>query len=161
MTLRLPVSGEVKDSAGQKNTVSFFVIYTNYFSSNFLFSSSISNYITKNKTSLELQSNFGPDAYNLIHKNCNHFANAFVMKLIGRPIPPHVNRLAHMGSYISCIFPKKMLEAAPVGDGDSSSGSGGGGSSGYQVYGGGVRSHNMNRMGGGGGNTAGNYTAFS
>jgi len=64
----------------------------------------------------ELRSDFGPNAYNLITRNCNHFANALVYTLLRKPIPPYVNRLADIGSCMSCLLPKKMLEAAPVGD---------------------------------------------
>ena len=76
-----------------------------------------------------MRNEFGPNAYNLITKNCNSFANAFVWALLRRTIPPHVNRLAEIGSCCSCLFPKKLLEAAPVDDNSHNS-------SGYQVSGG-------------------------
>lgn len=79
----------------------------------------------------DLRDEFGPDRYNLIRRNCNHFANALVWRLLGRTIPGHVNRLADYGSCCSCFLPKKMLEEAPVGG----EGGSGGGSSGFQVYG--------------------------
>lgn len=79
----------------------------------------------------DLRSQFGPDAYNLITKNCNSFANAFVWALIRKPIPSHVNRLADIGSFCSCLFPQKLLEGAPVGDTNS-----GGNNSGFQMSGG-------------------------
>jgi len=69
-----------------------------------------------------LRSDFGPDDYNLIKKNCNHFANALIYSLLRRQIPSHVNRLADIGSCMSCLLPKKMLESAPVGGNSSSSG---------------------------------------
>jgi hypothetical protein len=73
---------------------------------------------------------FGPDDYNLVRNNCNHFANALVWKLLGRKIPPHINRLADLGVCCSCLLPKQLLEAgAPVGDEASSN------SSGFQVLG--------------------------
>lgn len=74
-----------------------------------------------------LRSQFGPNAYNLVTKNCNSFANALVWALLRRTIPSHVNRLADVGSCCSCLLPKKMLEAAPVGDTNNSNG--------YQVSG--------------------------
>jgi PPPDE putative peptidase domain. len=73
----------------------------------------------------DLTRDFAPDAYHLIHKNCNHFANAFVYRLLRKEIPPFVNRLANIGGYMSCLLPKKMLETAPVGGtagGDSGTG---------------------------------------
>jgi hypothetical protein len=83
---------------------------------------------------IDLRNDFGPDKYNLIHKNCNHFANALSYSLLGKTIPPHVNRLANIGSYVSCILPKKMLENAPVGNTNNES------SSGFQVQAPGSRS---------------------
>lgn len=79
---------------------------------------------------LGLRSQFGPESYNLITKNCNSFANAFCWALLRKTIPSHVNRLADIGSFCSCLLPKKMLEGAPVGDTTSS------GNSGFQVSGG-------------------------
>ena len=79
----------------------------------------------------DLREDFGPDRYNLIRRNCNHFANALVWRLLGRAIPGHVNRLADFGVCCSCLLPKKLLEEAPVGP----NAGGGGGSSGFQVFG--------------------------
>ena len=78
----------------------------------------------------DLREEFGPDRYNLIKRNCNHFANALVWRLLRRTIPGHVNRLANIGQCCSCLLPKKLLEESPVGPGGSG-GSGGG----FQVYG--------------------------
>lgn len=82
---------------------------------------------------LDLRDEFGPDRYNLIRRNCNHFANALVWRLLGRTIPGHVNRLADFGVCFSCLLPKKMLEEAPVGP--NAGGGGSGGNSGFQVFG--------------------------
>lgn len=83
----------------------------------------------------DLRSSFGPDDYNLIRKNCNHFANALVWALLGRQIPAYVNRLADIGVCCSCLLPKQLIEESPVGpNGGRSSGGGSGGSSGFQVY---------------------------
>ena len=81
---------------------------------------------------LDLRDEFGPDRYNLIKRNCNHFANALVWRLLGRTIPGHVNRLADFGVCFSCLLPKKLLEGAPVGP---NAGGGSSGSSGFQVFG--------------------------
>lgn len=80
---------------------------------------------------LDLRDEFGPDRYNLIRRNCNHFANALVWRLLNRTIPGHVNRLADFGTCCSCLLPKKMLEEAPVGPNSG----GGGSSSGFQAFG--------------------------
>lgn len=81
----------------------------------------------------DLRDEFGPDRYNLIRRNCNHFANALVWRLLNRTIPGHVNRLADYGNCCSCLLPKKMLEEAPVGP--NAGGGGSGGSSGFQAFG--------------------------
>lgn len=70
---------------------------------------------------------FGPDDYHLLRRNCNHFTNALVWKLLNQPIPAYINRLAEIGICCSCLLPKEMLEQAPVGDSTS-------GSSGFQAF---------------------------
>ena len=79
-----------------------------------------------------LRDDFGPHDYNLIRRNCNHFANALVWKLLGKTLPGHVNRLADIGVCCSCLLPRKLLETAPVGD-ESSSASSSSSSSSYLV----------------------------
>lgn len=64
----------------------------------------------------ELRQDFGPNDYHLVRKNCNHFANALCWALLGKSIPPYVNRLAEIGIYCSCLLPRQLLEHAPVGD---------------------------------------------
>ncbi len=76
----------------------------------------------------ELKSSFPGSAYNLLNKNCNHFANAFTTRLINKPIPDFVNRLAGIGSYFSCLLPPSMTGQAPVNENPSQS-------SGYMVSG--------------------------
>lgn len=70
----------------------------------------------------ELREEFPPDEYNLIRKNCNHFAAALCWRLLHKRIPPHVNRMADLGVCCSCLLPRQMLENAPVGDPNASSG---------------------------------------
>ena len=81
----------------------------------------------------DLRSEFGPQNYNILTKNCNHFSNALVWVLLRREVPSYINRLAYIGSYVSFLFPKKMLEGAPVGDSSESA-------NGFQVSGGRNRS---------------------
>ena len=69
----------------------------------------------------ELRDEFPPDEYNLIRKNCNHFAAALCWKLLRKRIPPHVNRLADLGACCSCLLPRQMIENAPVGDPNNAS----------------------------------------
>ena len=71
----------------------------------------------------DLRDQFSPDDYNLIRKNCNHFAAALCWRLLQKPLPSHVNRLADLGVCCSCLLPRQMLEQAPVGDPNASSSS--------------------------------------
>jgi deubiquitinase DESI2 len=71
--------------------------------------------------------------YNLLRKNCNHFANAFCWKLVSKTIPPHLNRLADFGACCSCLIPSKMLESAPVTQPTGSAGSSSSYNSGFLV----------------------------
>jgi len=70
-----------------------------------------------NKALDELRNNggFGGNDYNLIRKNCNHFCNALVWRLLQRPIPAYVNRLANIGDCCSCLLPRELLNDSPVG----------------------------------------------
>ena len=65
---------------------------------------------------------FGPHDYNVIRKNCNHFANRLVWKLTGKHAPAYINRIADLGACCACLLPRQMLENAPVGDPDNPSG---------------------------------------
>lgn len=69
------------------------------------------------------------DSYNLVSKNCNHFADAFVFAMLNIHIPSYVNRLANLGNMVSCLFPPSLMNQAPVGQDNG----GGGGGGGYQV----------------------------
>ncbi len=64
-----------------------------------------------------LRDDFGPDDYNFLSRNCNHFADAFCKALIDQRAPAWVNRMANIGSYFSCLFPPQMLGDAPVNEG--------------------------------------------
>lgn len=69
-----------------------------------------------NKALDELRDVYGPHDYNIIRKNCNHFATAFIWKLTGQRVPGYVNRIADVGACCACLLPRQMLENAPVGD---------------------------------------------
>lgn len=70
----------------------------------------------------ELRPAFRGEDYHILNCNCNHFADAFVQKLLGREIPGYVNRLAYIGSFFSCLMPPQLSNQAPV---DSAGSSGG------------------------------------
>jgi len=58
-----------------------------------------------------LRPHFPGDQYNILSKNCNSFADAFCQKLVNRPIPGFVNRLANLGSYFECLMPDQLKNA--------------------------------------------------
>jgi hypothetical protein len=62
----------------------------------------------------DLQSEFPDDGYNLLTKNCNCFSNEFALRLVGKPIPSYVNRLATIGSYCSCLLPPDLQGKDPT-----------------------------------------------
>jgi deubiquitinase DESI2 len=57
---------------------------------------------------------YGGNCYHILNRNCNHFANDFMLRLINKPIPDYVNRLAFYGSIFSCLLPNSMTNNAPV-----------------------------------------------
>jgi len=62
----------------------------------------------------ELRTDFTGSAYNILTRNCNHFADAFLRKILNKPIPSYVNRLAFFGSIFSCVLPPSLTGQAPV-----------------------------------------------
>ena len=62
----------------------------------------------------ELRNEFKGDDYHIVFRNCNHFADAFVQKLLQREIPGYVNRLAYVGSMFSCLMPPSLLDQNPI-----------------------------------------------
>eukprot|EP01138_Halocafeteria_seosinensis_P002127 gb/GECG01002177.1/.p1 GENE.gb/GECG01002177.1/~~gb/GECG01002177.1/.p1 ORF type:complete len:179 (+),score=15.87 gb/GECG01002177.1/:1-537(+) len=62
-------------------------------------------------------------------RNCNHFSEAFVQRLAGVSIPPYVNRLAYVGSAVSCLIPADQRRGGQSNDNQD----GGGDTSGFTV----------------------------
>lgn len=54
----------------------------------------------------ELRSTFPESGYDLVSRNCNHFADALVFELLRKHIPAWVNRAAMFGSCIACLVPR-------------------------------------------------------
>jgi hypothetical protein len=77
----------------------------------------------------EMRSRFGGDDYNILSRNCNNFADEFLQRLIGKELPLYVNRMATMGTYVSCLLPQSITGNAPVTDGSENNGGSSGGSS--------------------------------
>lgn len=51
--------------------------------------------------------------YELLRANCNHFTNALVLRLLGRPAPSWINRLAAVGAAVECAVPINRLLGMP------------------------------------------------
>ena len=68
----------------------------------------------------ELRSKYGGGDYNLLSRNCNNFADDFLIKLLGKELPGYVNRMATIGSFFSCLLPNDMTQNAPVNNGSIS-----------------------------------------
>ena len=51
--------------------------------------------------------------YNMLTFNCNHFSHDFLILIIGRGLPPHLNRAAYLGSFLKCLVPRKYLIVTP------------------------------------------------
>jgi len=49
-------------------------------------------------------------SYNLFTKNCNHFTNDLCKKLMKRPIPSYLNRLAAISYYVRCFVPRSLVD---------------------------------------------------
>jgi len=72
----------------------------------------------------ELRSKFKGADYNILLQNCNSFAEALCLRLLGRSIPPWVNRMAYLGSLVSCLLPQALTnQSSPVGGATASSSS--------------------------------------
>eukprot|EP00293_Proteomonas_sulcata_P010542 CAMPEP_0184298358 /NCGR_PEP_ID=MMETSP1049-20130417/9194_1 /TAXON_ID=77928 /ORGANISM="Proteomonas sulcata, Strain CCMP704" /LENGTH=151 /DNA_ID=CAMNT_0026608475 /DNA_START=39 /DNA_END=494 /DNA_ORIENTATION=+ len=56
---------------------------------------------------------FQGNSYHIVLKNCNHFSDALCQRLTGNKIPGWVNRLANLGSLVSCCLPKNLGVAHP------------------------------------------------
>ena len=56
-----------------------------------------------------LKAKYKGNTYNLISRNCNHFANEFCKEILGRGIPGYINRLACLGCPVKCFLPDEML----------------------------------------------------
>ena len=72
-----------------------------------------------------LRDDFQGERYHLLNNNCNCFSERISMELLGKPIPGYVNRLANIGSSVSCLIPKSLLGDSPVNESSSSSSGGG------------------------------------
>jgi hypothetical protein len=48
------------------------------------------------------------DTYHLIARNCNHFTDDLCQRLMGKPIPGWVNRLARIGYMCNCLLPEGL-----------------------------------------------------
>lgn len=66
------------------------------------------------KTLNELKTEFVANEYSLIAQNCNHFAEALCLRLLGKRIPSYINRLARMGNWVKFILPQSLKSLNPI-----------------------------------------------
>lgn len=48
------------------------------------------------------------NSYHILNRNCNHFSNDLVTRLLGRPMPSYINRLAGLVSLVKCVLPQSL-----------------------------------------------------
>lgn len=53
-----------------------------------------------------MKQRFKANEYSLIHQNCNHFSEAFLLECCGSCLPSYVNRLARVGAWLACLLPE-------------------------------------------------------
>ena len=53
----------------------------------------------------EVKREFVARDYSLVNQNCNHFAEALCLKLLGVRIPCYINRLANAGGWLKFLLP--------------------------------------------------------
>ena len=67
-----------------------------------------------------LRRDFSGDKYHILNRNCNSFAEMFVLRLLNIQTPGWVNRMAFYGSLFSCFLPDEFSGNAPVNQESSS-----------------------------------------
>ena len=66
------------------------------------------------KALIDVKLQFQPGTYNLYSKNCNSFSNALCMRLLNKPIPAWINRMAGYGNMFSGMMGGDNPGQAPV-----------------------------------------------
>jgi hypothetical protein len=63
---------------------------------------------------IELGKTYTGSSYDLLERNCNHFAAEFVEILTGQQVPSWINRLAFISNSLKCLIPQKYLPTVPM-----------------------------------------------
>jgi hypothetical protein len=58
----------------------------------------------------EVSNEFQGTAYNILTRNCNHFASSLCQRLTGRAAPAWLNRAAGIGLALPCVVPREWIE---------------------------------------------------
>ncbi|KAL0096508.1 PPPDE putative peptidase domain-containing protein, partial [Phycomyces blakesleeanus] len=58
----------------------------------------------------DLSKEFIGTSYNLLTRNCNHFTETLVQRLVKKPAPKWINRAAKLGTMFPCIIPTEWVE---------------------------------------------------
>lgn len=59
---------------------------------------------------VDISEEFTGPSYNLITRNCNHFSEEFVKRLVNKPIPSWINRAARLGDMFPCMVPWNWIQ---------------------------------------------------
>mmetsp|Transcript_5932 Transcript_5932/g.9103 ORF Transcript_5932/g.9103 Transcript_5932/m.9103 type:complete len:227 (-) Transcript_5932:270-950(-) len=60
-----------------------------------------------------MKSEYTGNSYNLVSRNCNHFSDDLVQRLLGKNIPGYINRLANWGLFFNCVLPENWGVVPP------------------------------------------------
>ncbi|KAI7864040.1 PPPDE putative peptidase domain-containing protein, partial [Spinellus fusiger] len=61
------------------------------------------------QTLKELSKDFVGPSYNLLTRNCNHFTDALIRRLVNTSAPRWINRAAKLGAMIPCMIPTEWV----------------------------------------------------
>jgi len=56
----------------------------------------------------QIATDYPGNSYHILNRNCNHFSNDLVVRLLGRPLPSYINRLAGLVSLVKCVLPQSL-----------------------------------------------------
>eukprot|EP01017_Pseudomicrothorax_dubius_P028817 TRINITY_DN3451_c0_g1_i2.p1 TRINITY_DN3451_c0_g1~~TRINITY_DN3451_c0_g1_i2.p1 ORF type:complete len:154 (-),score=32.39 TRINITY_DN3451_c0_g1_i2:17-478(-) len=59
----------------------------------------------------QLKIEYMGSTYDMLRRNCNHFCEDLVRRLLDKPVPSYINRLAKTISTLGCFFPLEFFTA--------------------------------------------------
>lgn len=58
----------------------------------------------------DLKRDYPGNGYDVLARNCNHFSDAVSKKLLKKPLPNYVNRIAFFGNMMRCCLPASLTD---------------------------------------------------